>query len=214
MNFRRATIVFPQLAILAILSAVMFWPSIAEAQQYQRAQTPIFGRYPAGHTGLRGGATPNEEGVGYFLFNRFHSDSSLKGADGQTLANFQGGSYTLTNGIEYISKYEIFGMKYGFFAAVPMIHGALNRDDGTNSQFQSSGLGLSDIIVVPLMLFGKSEHFDYQIGVGNFFPTGSYTARSTLNRRQGYWEIFLLRRRGVLPIRRPQGVWHLRCHQD
>jgi len=58
----------------------MCWPSIAEAQQYQRAQTPIVGRYPGGHTGLRGGATTNEEGLGYFLFNRFHSnDGSVVG---------------------------------------------------------------------------------------------------------------------------------------
>ena len=40
------------------------------------------------------------------------------------------------------------------------------------------------------MLMGKSEHFDYQIGVGNFFSTGSYSATSSLNRRAGYWEIF------------------------
>jgi hypothetical protein len=183
------------IAWLIVTMVVLFlsslqWATVSEAQQFQRSETPIFGRYPGGHTGLRGGATPNEEGLGYFLFNRFHSDSSLKGADGQTIAPLQGGSYTLTNGIEYISKYEIFGMKYAFFAAIPMIHGALNRENGTNSQFQSSGLGLSDIIVVPVMLMGKSKHFDYQIGVGNFFPSGSYTAGSTLNRGSGYWEIF------------------------
>jgi hypothetical protein len=185
---------FCPFTILSILSAVMCWSSIAEAQQYQRSEAPIVGRYPGGHTGLRGGATPHEEGLGYFVFNRFHSNTSLKGANGQTISPLQSGSYTLTNGFEYITDYKILGMKYGALLAIPMVHGAINRENSTNSQFENSSLGLADILFVPLMLFGTSHYWDYQFGAGVFFPTGSYSAGSTLNRGSGY---------PVLPTTRP-----------
>ena len=173
-----------------VLFTGVLWLSIAEAQQYQRSETPIVGRYPGGHTGLRGGATPREEGLVYFVFNRFHSNDSLKGANGQTISPLQSGSYTITNGFEYITDYKILGMKYGALLAIPMIHGAMNRVNGTNSQFEDSGLGLADILFVPLMLMGTSQYWDYQFGAGVFFPTGSYSAGSSLNRGSGYWEIF------------------------
>jgi len=176
-------------AILAILATFIVWSSIAEAQQFQRAQTPIVGRYPGGHTGLRNAAYPQEEGLGWFVFNRFHKDDSLKNASGQTIGGAASGSYTIVNGLEYVTDFKILGMKYGAMVAVPFINGAYNRKSGPSAGAAESTMGISDIIVMPLMLFGTSQYLDYQIAVGNFFPTGSYTAGSTLNRGAGYWEI-------------------------
>ena len=102
---RRPRTYFYALAALMVLFTGVLWLSIAEAQQYQRSETPIVGRYPGGHTGLRAGATPREEGLAYFVFNRFHSNDSLKGANGQTISPLQSGSYTITNGFEYITDY-------------------------------------------------------------------------------------------------------------
>jgi hypothetical protein len=152
----------------------------------QRAETPITGHYPGGHVGLRGGATPAADNVGLFNFVRYSIIGNLKNASGNTIGST--GVSTLTNiaGAQWVTSQKVFGMEYGALLAVPF-NDVYNRPSGEGTQ--ASGFGLGDIVFAPVMLFGKSEQFDYQIGMAVWTPSGTFSPGANDNHGSGYWEL-------------------------
>ncbi len=167
--------------MLVALLLVAVWIPDVEAQ---RAETPVVGHYPGGIVGLRGGAT-YEAGLGVFSFLRSSNGGNLKNANGDTIRATNEHANTSINGAQWITDYKILGMNYGMFGAVPF-NDVYNRPSGQSTS--STGFGVGDIVFLPLMFFGKSERFDYQIGAGVWAPSGSFNPGSRHNHGGGFWE--------------------------
>ena len=70
-------------------------------------------------------------------------------------------------------------MRYGALAGVPVATGDIS------SSASESALGLGDILVTPVSLYGKSASFDYQIQFTVWTPSGRFSPGSARNR--GAW---------------------------
>ena len=169
-------------AVLTVLSLGLFGAWDANAQS--RADTPISGHYPGGHTGILAGATP-PEGLGFFTFTKLSDPGNLKDAQGNTIGATNKTTVAQISGIAWHTDYKIAGMTWGGLLAVPF-NDDFNRPTGQSGS--SSGFGLGDIVFVPLAFYGISPHFDYQIGAGVWAPSGSFTPGSKNNHGSGFWE--------------------------
>lgn len=170
-------------ALLVVLHSVAFWASDAHAQT--RAATPIVGHYPGGHVGLKGGNTP-PEGLGFFSFYKLSDPGNLKDSSGNTIGATDKTTDAIISGVAWNSSYKIAGMTWGGLIAIPF-NDVYNRPSGQSAE--PSGFGLGDIVFVPFGLYGISPHFDYQLAVGVWTPSGSFTPGSKNNHGSGFWEI-------------------------
>lgn len=152
----------------------------------QRAETPVVGHYPGGHVGLRGGSTPPEDTLGVFNFFRYSHAGPLKNANGGTIQNNSADTFTNITGAQWNADYKILGMNYGALLAVPF-NNVYNRPSGQSTE--ASGFGLGDVAFAPVMLFGKQQYFDYQVGLAVWAPSGSFTPGSATNHGSGFWEL-------------------------
>ena len=148
------------------------------------AAPPLHGHYPPGQTGLRGGATPP---VGWSLtdFNRLFSNLEIKDQNGANAGKSGELRYANIAVLSWTSDYQILGMQYGAYLGVPVATGNLNPDDGITS----ASIGLGDIIVTPLALYGKSAEFDYQFQFSVWTPSGEFTPGGAKNRGSGFWSL-------------------------
>jgi hypothetical protein len=167
--------------VLFLLSLGLFGAWDAQAQS--RSATPLSGHYPGGHTGLMAGATP-PEGLGFFTFNKLSYPGNVKDANGNTIAATNKTVNASISGIAWNSDYKIGGMTWGGVVAI-VFNDVYNRPTGQSGS--SSGYGLGDIVIAPFALYGVSQHFDYQVGVGAFAPTGAFTPGSSNNHGSGFW---------------------------
>ena len=169
-------------AVLPLLCLGLFDSPDAHAQT--RAPTPIVGHYPGGHVGIRGGDTP-PEGIGFFNFNRLHFAGNLKDGNGKTITAIDKTFDANITGVAWNTNYKLGDMTWGGILAVPF-NDVYNRPSGQNSD--SSGYGLGDIVFIPLAFYGKSAHFDYQVGAGVWAPSGTFSPGSPNNHGSGFWE--------------------------
>jgi len=179
---RERTRSFCFVAFLVVPLLAMWAPDVA-AQQ--RSETPQVGKYPGGHVGLRGGYSPPGGELGVFNFNRYYIAGNLKNASGDTIRPAGVSTYTNITGAEYVSEYKVFGMNWGGLIAVPF--NTVNEHPNSPGS-ESSGMGLGDIVFAPFWFFGKSDHFDYQVGAGVWAPSGSFSPGSHDNHGSGFWE--------------------------
>ncbi|GKS57644.1 hypothetical protein YTPLAS18_11710 [Nitrospira sp.] len=152
----------------------------------QRAETPIVGHYPGGHVGLRGGATPPEGSTGAFNFFRYNHPGDLKNANGGTIQSVNKDVFVNITGAQWSTKYKFFGMNYGGLLAVPF-NNIYNRASGQSTE--ASGFSLGDVVFSPLILFGKQENFDYQVGLAVWAPSGTFSPGASTNHGSGFWEL-------------------------
>ncbi len=145
---------------------------------------PIHGHYPPGQTGLRGGATPS---VGWSLtdFNRLFSNLEIKDPNGGTAGKSDELRYANIAVLSWTSDYSLFGLNYGAYLGVPFATGNLNPDD----DLTESSIGLGDIIVTPVALYGRSTEFDYQFQFSVWAPSGEFKPGGTRNRGSGFWSL-------------------------
>ena len=148
------------------------------------AATPIHGHYPPGQTGLRGGATPS---VGWSLtdFSRLFSNLEIKDQNGGTVGQSGELRYANIAVVSWTTDYKLFGLNYGAYLGVPVATGNLNPDDN----IADSAIGLGDIIVTPVALYGKSSEFDYQFQLSVWTPSGEFKPGGTKNRGSGFWSL-------------------------
>ncbi len=167
----------PRRSILPFLAALAFArPGLAA--------TPIHGHYPPGQTGLRGSATPS---VGWSLtdFNRLFSNLEIKDQSGAIVGQSDELRYANIAVVNVTTDYKLFGMNYGASLGVPVATGNLNPDDN----LADSAIGLGDIIVTPVALYGKSSDFDYQVQLSVWTPSGEFKPGGTQNRGSGFWSL-------------------------
>jgi hypothetical protein len=148
-----------------------------------QTETPIHGHYPPGQTGLRGAATPD---AGWSLtdFNRLFSNIDIKDQSGATVEQTDELRIANIGMIGWTSGEGPFGIKYGAIVGVPVATGNLNPDDP-----RDSALGLGDIIVTPISLYGSSSFFDYQGQFSVWTPTGEFRPGGLSNRGSGFWSL-------------------------
>jgi hypothetical protein len=150
---------------------------------HARAQTPIHGHYPPGQTGLRGAAFPP---LGWSItdFNRFFSNLEIKDDAGNTIGQANELRYANIAVVNWTSDATLFGMNYGAYVGVPFATGDLNPENAKNAS-----LGLGDIIVTPLALYGKESDFDYQFQFSVWTPSGEFRPGGLTNRGSGFWSL-------------------------
>jgi hypothetical protein len=169
------------LGLLAAWLIMMINVSPATSQ----TQGPITGHYPPGQSGIRGASTP-EAGIAYTNFNRFFTNLKVKDATGNTVEDVHELRYANISMIAWTTDFEIFGMKYGAAAGIPFSTGNLNPSSG---DLNTSSLGLGDILITPLALYGRSTDFDYQVQFTAWTPSGTFSPGAANNRGSGFWEL-------------------------
>ncbi len=150
----------------------------ASADVVAQPQTPVTGHYPPGQSGIRGAITP-EPGVMYTNFSRLFTNLEVVGADIDDELR-----YANISMITWTTDRELFGLRYGALAGVPFATG-----DVRSSDRESSGIGLGDILVTPLSLYGRSARADYQVQFTVWTPSGRFSPGSPDNRGTGFWAL-------------------------
>ena len=156
-------------------------PCVCLAVSEAAAQTPLTGHYPPGQSGLRGASTP-APGLQYTNFDRFFTNLEIEsaahtepGPDELRVANI--------SMITWTSNWEFLGLRYGALAGIPFATGDLNEPT------PESGIGLGDILITPMSLYGKSDAFDYQFQFTVWTPSGHFSPGSARNRGTGFWAL-------------------------
>lgn len=147
------------------------------------AQTPIHGHYPPGQTGLRGAAFPS---LGWSItgFNRLFSNLEIKDDAGNTIGLSNELRYANIAVVTWTSDETLFGMNYGAYVGVPFATGDLNPENA-----RDASIGLGDIIVTPVALYGKNSDFDYTFQFSVWTPTGEFGPGGLTNRGSGFWSL-------------------------
>ena len=147
------------------------------------AQAPVTGHYPPGQSGIRGAGTPTP-GVQLTNFNRFFTNLEIVGdSSSETQSSPDQLRYANITMITWTTEWELLGLRYGALAGIPFATGDLNEPT------PESGFGLSDILVTPLSLYGKSADWDYQVQFTVWTPSGHFSPGSPRNRGTGFWAL-------------------------
>lgn len=169
----------PRLSAALILGAFCFRAGAISAQ------SPIPGHYPPGQSGLRGAATPGP-GVVITNFNRFFSNLDRVDGDGEPVAEVQETRYANVTMISWTTNLRILGMAYGALVGIPFSTGNLRPAD---NDVGSTALGLGDVLLTPLSLYGKSSAFDYQVQFTLWSASGHFEPGGSENRGTGFWSL-------------------------
>jgi hypothetical protein len=157
------------------------WTSAAFAQ----AQTPVTGHYPPGQSGIRGASTP-AAGLAITNFNRFFTNLELEDASGNPVQHLSELRYANITMITWTTGLEVLGLTYGALVGIPFATGTLPPTDPEEG---ASSLGLGDILVTPISLYGKTAAFDYQLQFTVWTPSGRFSPGSPRNRGTGFWAL-------------------------
>ena len=149
------------------------------------AQTPLTGHYPPGQSGIRGASTP-QPGWAFTNFNRFFTNIEVKDAHGEPLSDVDELRFANISMVTWTTGWELMSMRYGALAGFPFATGNLRPAGGDSA---STGFGLGDILVTPLSLYGVSAHFDYQLQLTLWTPSGRFSPGSKNNRGTGFWAL-------------------------
>jgi hypothetical protein len=145
----------------------------------------VTGHYPPGQSGIRGAATP-ESGLVYTNFNRFFSNLQVRDASGNSARHLDELRYANISMVTWTSDLQVFGMRYGALAGIPFSTGNLRPDA---EEVESTELGLGDVLITPLALYGKSAIFDYQVQLTLWSASGRFTPGADDNRGTGFWAL-------------------------
>jgi hypothetical protein len=144
-----------------------------------RAQAPVTGHYPPGQSGIRGAATP-DTGVSITNFNRLFTN--LEGVGGREARDIHELRYANISMFTWTTRWKVLGMTYGALAGIPVATGDLRSDESTQ-------LGLGDILLTPISLYGKGASFDHQLQFTVWTPSGHFAPGDARNRGTGFWAL-------------------------
>jgi hypothetical protein len=134
---------------------------------------------------LRGAATP-PPGVVITNFNRFFTNLERIDESGTPVADVNEMRYANVTMVSWTTKWRILGMSYGALMGIPFSTGNLRPAEG---DVNSSALGLGDILLTPVSLYGKSTAFDYQVQFTLWSSSGHFEPGGTRNRGTGFWSL-------------------------
>lgn len=149
---------------------------------FAQSQTPLAGHYPPGQSGIRGAATP-ESGWVYTNFNRFFSNLQVKDASGEATQSLDELRYANISMLAWTTDREVFGMRYGALVGIPFSTGNLRPQVGDE---ESKELGLGDVLITPLALYGKSARTDFQVQLTLWSASGRFSPGAHDNRGSGF----------------------------
>lgn len=145
-------------------------------------QTPVTGHYPPGQSGVRG-ASMSSPGLVYTNFSRFFSNLEVTDASGNGVQSLDELRYANISVFAWTTDREVFGMRYGLQAGIPVATGNLRP---APTETQSADFGLGDVLLTPLVLFGQSTAFDYQVQLTLWSSSGRYSPGAPDNRGTGF----------------------------
>lgn len=149
---------------------------------FAQTQTPLTGHYPPGQSGLRGASTP-ERGLAYTNFNRFFSNLQVVDASGASAQSLDELRYANISMLAWTTDWQVFGMRYGAVVGVPFSTGNLRP----NAQdLASTELGLGDVLITPLALYGKTARTDFQVQLTLWSASGRFSPGAYDNRGTGF----------------------------
>src|SRR4051794_11610217 len=157
-------------------------PALCAAVARAQPARPVTGHYPPGQSGIRGAATP-EAGVTYTNFSRLFTNEEVFDAAGNVVDEFR---YANISMLSWTTSRTLFHMRYGALLGVPFPTGNLR---GAGRAVVSTHLGLGDVLLTPLSLYGKAEAFDYQVQFTVWTPSGRFSSASPDNRGTGFWAL-------------------------
>lgn len=147
-----------------------------------QSQTPLTGHYPPGQSGIRGAATP-DSGFVYTNFSRFFSNLQVRDASGEAAQSLDELRYANISMLAWTTDWKVFGMRYGAVAGVPFGTGNLRPEP---QDVKSTGLGLGDVLITPLALYGKSARTDFQVQLTLWSASGRFSPGAHDNRGTGF----------------------------
>ena len=192
-----ATYLRPGLLVLLIVCS--------SADVVAQPQVLVTGHYPPGQSGIRGASTP-EPGVMYTNFSRFFTNLEVVGAPDTAPGDIDDElRYANISMITWTTDRELFGLRYGALAGVPFATG-----DVRSSDRESSGIGLGDILLTPLSLYGRSARADYQVQFTVWTPSGEVLPGIARQPRDRILGAPVFGGRRLLPGWRPRHLERLR----
>jgi hypothetical protein len=167
-----------------MLRAVVRWLTPVLCASLARAQParPVTGHYPPGQSGIRGAVTP-DSGFTYTNFSRLFTNEEVFDAAGNVVDELR---YANISMFSWTTSRELFHMRYGALLGVPLPTGNLR---GAAGAVVSTHLGLGDVLLTPLSLYGKAQAFDYQVQFTVWTPSGRFSSASPGNRGAGFWAL-------------------------
>ena len=166
------------LTIAAILSAI----SLLGQQK---------GQWVPGQMGLNAGVVP-DPGFTYMNMAINYSSDQLNDANGNAVGGVTGNySFWLDENLFfYVPSQKFLGGHFASYAAVNFANGSVTASGPFGlPQFglNAGGLGLTDTMVVPVVLAWQMDRLDFNVQEGFAAPTGRYTAGASNNTGSGYW---------------------------
>lgn len=152
---------------------------------FAQVQTPLTGHYPPGQSGLRGAVSP-EAGLAYTNFNRLFSNLRVEDAAGNTAQELDELRYANISMVAWTTDAKILGMRYGAVAGVPFSTGNLRP---VADEVRSTSLGLGDVLLTPLALYGRTATLDYQLQFTVWSASGRFSPGAHDNRGTGFWSL-------------------------
>jgi hypothetical protein len=149
---------------------------------FAQSQTPLTGHYPPGQSGIRGASTP-ESGLVYTNFSRFFSNLQVMDASGDATQSLDELRYANISMLAWTTDWQVFGMRYGAVVGIPFSTGNLRPDA---QEVTSTGLGLGDVLITPLALYGKSARTDFQVQLTLWSASGRFSPGAHDNRGTGF----------------------------
>jgi hypothetical protein len=166
----------------APLAAACIALSAGAGDVLAQSQTPLTGHYPPGQSGIRGASTP-DSGFVYTNFSRFFSNLEVMDASGDAAQSLDELRYANISMLAWTTDWQVFGMRYGAVAGIPFGTGNLRP---AAQEEESTELGLGDVLITPLALYGKSERADFQVQLTLWSASGRFSPGADDNRGTGF----------------------------
>ena len=164
------------------------------------------GHYIRGMEGLEAATLP-PPGFYYRMHNMFYNASTVKNARGDTMnIDFKLRPFIQIHNFIASTNKTIFGARYGYSLAVPLIHNDVNVGKTFRGErfpdfwnFHNLGeitvgrkehsFGVSDIEIEPIILSWSGDRYEIRADLGVFAPTGRYSENDPSSPGKGFWTV-------------------------
>lgn len=151
-------------------------------------QTIVTGHYvPLFASGLKSGILPTHPGFIYQNGTLFYHTSTFKDNNGNKVKGVdEVNIWANRNGLLWITGKKIFRADYGNAIAIPITNLAPNPVV-IQGETLSTGFGIGDIAVAPVVMGWHWTNYHVQTGYTLFIPTGKFKLNATDNTGKGFW---------------------------
>ena len=148
------------------------------------AEAQVRGVYPTGMSATNSGGTP-EPGYTYSNLFLFNSRDELRGPDGGIVNTGHNAVMIDLNTLTWVSRTERLGGATFSMAATLLVSSNSLQSDTAGAI--SSGGGLGDLYLQPIIFGWKQSRADVRAAYGVLAPTGRFEADANDNVGSGYW---------------------------